>query len=188
MSADLTPFNPCPAATKRVTDAFEIPTCCRYCQGQVTIVHHTAIYFGKVFSDWPWVYKCGSCTARIGLHDKTNLPLGTLADDALRSVRNACKPVFEHIWKTGLLDRNGAYRWLAKQLGKPIELCHFGLFEADDCLRAKAASEAFIANKPSTMAMAFKNTKRKSHALELEPMPAYSITIRPQGAQMALLF
>lgn len=180
MSSELTPLNPCPAATKRVTDAFEIPTCCRYCQGKVSVVHHRDIYFGQVFNDWPWAYKCDSCTARIGMHPKTNLPLGNLADDKLRKVRNVCKPAFEQIWKSGLMDRNGAYRWLSKELGKPIELCHFGLFEVDDCLKAKAASEKLMANKPSAMGMAFSKARKKAQLPEYIPMPA-------SGPQMDLL-
>lgn len=134
-----TPWNPSAKAIARVKDQLPAPTICRYagCGGDVRIVNHAAIYHGRTYGDWPWVYRCEGCGARVGMHPFTNLPLGTLADDALRDVRNACKKPFEALWRDGGMGRSAAYRWLGAAMGKSVAECHFGLFEADECERAR---------------------------------------------------
>lgn len=162
------PWNPSKSALARVKDPLPVPTCCRYCNGSVRIVGHAAIYHGRTYGEWPWVYRCEDCEARVGMHPFTNLPLGTLADDDLREVRNRCKKPFERIWegRSPLMGRTQAYRWLAEQLGKSIAECHFGLFEADDCERAERLCLDYLSTDRrqatgggSAMAMAFKAAK-----------------------------
>jgi hypothetical protein len=155
------PWNPSKKALARVKDPIPVPTCCRYCNGTVRIVGHAVIYFGRTFGDWPWVYRCEACSARVGMHRFTNLPLGTLADKTLRDVRNRCKKPFDRIWEGGHMGRSQAYRWLGEHLGKSIADCHFGLFEAPECERAERLSLDYLATgdrKPAggpTLAAAF---------------------------------
>lgn len=132
-----TPWNPSKKATARVKDPAPIPTECSYCAGPVSCVSNSQVY-GREYGEWPWVYLCSSCGARTGLHPFTAIPLGTLADEPTRQARKSAKPVFEGIWRTGRMSRSDAYAWLAKRLGIPVSDCHFGLFDIDMCLRAKA--------------------------------------------------
>lgn len=165
--APKTPWNPSKKALARVKDPMPVPTCCRYCNGSVRIVNHTVIYFGRTYGEWPWVYRCEDCHARVGMHPFTNLPLGTLADNALREVRNRCKKPFEWIWegRKPLMGRTEAYRWLAEKMGKSIAECHFGLFEAADCERAEQLCLDYLgtiqgqAAGNSSMANAFRSAK-----------------------------
>ena len=156
-----TPWNPSKKAIARVKDPLPIPTICRYCNGDVRIVGHAAIYNGRTYGEWPWVYRCECCGARVGMHPYTNLPLGTLADDKLREVRNICKKPFEQLWQgAGIMGRTEAYRWLAEQLGKSVAQCHFGLFEADECERARTVCEIRLTQEPPTaMQQAFRRAK-----------------------------
>lgn len=146
-----TPWNPSKKAIARVTDPLPVPETCRYeeCGGQVRILSHEEIYGGRSFGEWPWVYCCDGCGARVGMHPFTNIPLGTLALEPLRKTREACKKPFDQLWKDGHMGRTQAYRWLGKEMGKTIEQCHFGLFEEEDCLLAHRLCEqklkAFIA-------------------------------------------
>lgn len=146
-----TPWNPSKTATARVPlPHLAAPVECPYCSHRVVIMHHRDIYSGRVYSDWPWMYVCDHCGARVGMHPFTAIPLGTLADDKLRSERSRCKPAFEDIWKNGLMQRTEAYRWLANQLGIPVEECHFGLFDADLCQRALTACVRYHRTHPPT--------------------------------------
>ncbi|TDB41635.1 zinc-finger-containing protein [Photorhabdus luminescens] len=131
-----TPLNPSRKAIQRVKDPLPIPTECRYCYADVTIIHHEKI-FGKAYSKWPWLYICTSCGAYVGMHPYTDIPLGTLADKATRNARLSSKRYFEQIWQSGKLTRTEAYRWLAGKLRINTHQCHFAWFDADMCERAK---------------------------------------------------
>lgn len=144
MNHDKTPMNPSRKAMKRVPEPhMPVPHECPYCSHQVSIVHHDHIY-GRAYGEWPWVYACDNCGARTGMHPFTNIPLGTLADNALREERKRSKPCFERIWKGGYMDRTEAYEWLAKKLGITKEECHFGLFDAEKCQLAWTVCAAYF--------------------------------------------
>lgn len=124
-------------ALQRVKDPAPIPTVCK-CGGCVELVENSAIYNGRSYGDWPYAYLCRDCDSYVGTHPNTDIPLGTLADKATRDARNACKKVFEPIWRNKVMSRSKAYQWLAKRLGIDVSACHFGLFDADECYRAAA--------------------------------------------------
>ncbi|WP_086114089.1 zinc-finger-containing protein, partial [Xenorhabdus beddingii] len=112
-----TPWHPSKYAIQRVNDPLPIPTKCRYCCNPVEIAHHTEV-FGRILSDrWPWLYVCWSCDARVGMHPKTNIPLGTLADYSTRIARRDGKQEFEEMRHKRNLERTDAYQWLAWRLG-----------------------------------------------------------------------
>lgn len=136
-----------PRAVARVKDPFPIPTVCRYCRGAVTLVHHSDVY-GRSYGDWPYLYKCGQCDAQVGLHPRTNLPLGTLADRALREARKQSKAVFFQLSERRSWSRNDAYRWLRKVTGLDAGDCHFGLFDLDRCATVAALCKGELDRSP----------------------------------------
>ena len=103
-------------------------------------MHHKEIY-GLSYGVWPYAYQCTSCKAHVGVHPSTNLPLGTLADHALRESRIASKDLFQRVLKVRGLSRTRGYQWLASGMEIPKESCHFGWFELKDCERAKSICE-----------------------------------------------
>lgn len=131
-----TPWNPSRKAIKRVANPLPAPEICPHCSADVKIASHEEIY-GRDHGDWPWMYACTACDARVGMHPFTAIPLGTLADAALRKLRMQCKAPFESIYLTGQMSRSDAYAALAWRLGLPKEQCHFGWFDADMCHRAE---------------------------------------------------
>jgi hypothetical protein len=131
-----TPWNPSKKAIARVKDVLPIPTRCHLCQGEeIEIVGHKEIY-GRDYNEWPWCYRCKSCKAYVGMHPFTNLPLGTLADEALRLARKHGKEPFEKLHASGKMDRNKAYELLSEHLGIPKNECHFGWFDEELCWEA----------------------------------------------------
>lgn len=81
------------------------------------------------------------------MHPDTNLPLGTLANAALRAARRECKEPFELVWQRGFMQRRDAYLALAGHLGLDEHQCHFGLFEIEECRRAKAWAVSVLAGR-----------------------------------------
>lgn len=122
-------------ALARVKDPAPKPASCK-CGGHVALVNNSAIYNGRSYGEWPYAYYCEDCDSYVGLHPQTDIPLGTLADKETREARNACKKVFEPIWRNKLMSRSKAYQWLAKRMGIDVDQCHFGLFDARQCYHA----------------------------------------------------
>lgn len=142
-----TPQNPNPRSVAKVGHPLPVPTCCPNCNGPVRIGTHAEVYDGRSFGVWPYVYLCEDreCDTYGGLHPFTHLPLGTLANKALRDARKRCKPAFEKLFKEHGMTRNDAYAWLAQTLGITAEQCHFALFDVEMCERAQAACKAHAA-------------------------------------------
>lgn len=119
----------------RVIDRVEPPLTCRYDAGTVLLTHNESVY-GVAKGDWPYVYCCQSCGARVGTHPYTWFPLGYLADAPLRQTRMANKAHFIKLMRMVKWDQHRAYTWLALALGIPKAECHWAMFEIDMCIQA----------------------------------------------------
>lgn len=134
-----TPMNPSRKALKRVRNPLPAPTTCPHCSADVRIATHQEIY-GRDYGEWPWVYLCTGCSAYVGMHPFTNIPLGTLATEEIRNARKRCKIPFERLYKSGGMSRTEAYAALAVALNIPAAECHFGWFDIEMCKRAERAA------------------------------------------------
>ena len=107
---------------------------CPYCGASVELrdynyIYHTNKYKGKV-----WV--CNNypkCDAYVGCHKNTEIPLGRLANKKLRDLKQEAHRQFDPIWKSGLMTRKDAYKWLASMLHISVEECHIGMFDVERC-------------------------------------------------------
>ena len=103
---------------------------CPYCRAPV-VRRRSRDLFGQSARDPDALYYvCAQyphCDAYVSAHRKSGLPMGTLADPALRRKRIQTHQVFDRIWKDGPLSKKQAYRWLQGALGLPesrvIALC-----------------------------------------------------------------
>lgn len=140
--ATKTPWNPSKRAMARVTNPLPAPETCRFCGSDVEIARNSRVYGGREYGDWPWIYVCTGCEAYVGMHPFTNIPLGTLADQATRDARKRSKPAFERLWLSvgAPFTRKEAYAALAERLGIAPKECHFGWFDVEMCERARRAS------------------------------------------------
>lgn len=113
---------------------------CLYCQQPAKLVSGEAIYEHRPdlwnLSFW----SCGPCKAWTGCHKGTDRPLGRLADNELRALKSRAHAAFDPLWKWGSFDRQGAYLWLSKKLNVPLEHCHIGMFDAEQCRKVIAIS------------------------------------------------
>ncbi|WP_347558537.1 zinc-finger-containing protein [Robbsia sp. KACC 23696] len=140
----ITPSNPCPKAIARVKDPLPVPAKCPNCSGRVELVENRAIY-GKPYGRWPYAYLCANrtCDSYVGIHPRTDIPLGTLANKATRAARKRAKGAFAPLWESGEMTQDDAYAWLAGALGiTPVGHCHVAWFDVAMCERVVAAVEA----------------------------------------------
>lgn len=112
-------------------------TTCHYCSGEVKFVCNDEIY-GRTYGDWPYAYLCqnNECRAYVGVHSGTEIPLGSLADKDTREARKYHKASFLRLLKVRNWNRNGGYAWLSKKLDLPRSETHWGMFDAQTCMKA----------------------------------------------------
>lgn len=87
-------------------------------------------------------YLC-PCGAFVSCHPGTGIANGRPAHGPTRYLRHKAHEALDAIWRgagrvkgvaTGYA-RQKAYKWLAKELGLPIDETHIGRFTADECRR-----------------------------------------------------
>lgn len=125
----------------------EKPTICRYCGNKVIYTSNSEIY-GKEYGNGK-CYLCKNCRAFVGVHNGTDIPLGTLANDELRKYRKRAHFWFDKIWKGSrkIKTRREAYLWLSQKLKTPIESTHIGMFEKEQCEQTIKFSYQFLKEK-----------------------------------------
>ena len=126
---------------------------CPYCGKTAVLVSGTHIYPHRRDLYALRFWACDPCSAYVGCHkagawmyvggekilSNGTLPLGRLANAALRREKSAAHAAFDPLWKTGRMRRREAYSWLAKQLGIRFDDCHIGEFDVERCRAVVAA-------------------------------------------------
>lgn len=135
MSAKEKVFKVAKAEVKRVTNPLPVPTVCPHCQSPVTLVNNKVIY-RRQYGAWPFAYLCSNadCDSCVGLHPKTDIPKGTLANKPMRAARKAAHAVFDPMCEKLGMDRDTSYIWMAKQMEiADVNHAHIGWFDVDQC-------------------------------------------------------
>lgn len=108
------------------------PTICNICGGEVIYTSNARVYHGRQYGSG-YCYLCLNCGAYVGTHvPRPKEALGLLADSSMRKGKMMCHDLFDPMWKgrkNANRKRSKLYRWLAKEMGIPVEDCHFGHFD-----------------------------------------------------------
>lgn len=123
------------AAVARVLNPLPIPTICPNCGGPVAMQSNSVVY-RKEYGQWPFLYRCqdAACDSYVGLHPKTDIPLGTLANKETRDYRKKAKGLLMPMWEEQGMDRTAVYAWLAGKMGiQDVNQCHIGWFNIEQC-------------------------------------------------------
>ncbi len=100
---------------------------CCYCGASVTLRSAEGII--PEFKPGTMLYVCRNypaCDSYVKVHPGTKLPMGSLANKELRTLRRKAHFHFDQLYSTGLMSREEAYEWLAAQLMLPMEKAHIG--------------------------------------------------------------
>ena len=100
---------------------------CCYCGASVTLRSAEGII--PEFKPGTMLYVCRNypaCDSYVKVHPGTKLPMGSLANKELRTLRRNAHFHFDQLYSTGLMSGEEAYEWLAAQLMLPMEKAHIG--------------------------------------------------------------
>ncbi len=102
---------------------------CPYCQSDAEWVENKEIY-GENRGKSYMIYLCRKCDARVGCHNNSEVPLGTLADKELRQWRIKTHEHLDRLWKDGIFSRKEVYAMLKTIFKKEI---HIGESDIKTC-------------------------------------------------------
>ena len=110
---------------------------CPYCGAKATLRPSSAVYGDAAKTDG-YLYVCDrypKCDSYVGAHKKTKLPMGTLANGGLRKKRIKAHKAFDWMWKSGLMTKWQAYKWMQGKLDLSDEQAHIAMFSEYMCDR-----------------------------------------------------
>lgn len=120
---------------------------CPYCGEDSKLTPSQEIYFGK---DYGPMWACIPCNAWVGCHKGTERALGRLANSELRKAKMSAHAIFDPLWVAKMRKgfskkeaRTGAYEWLSKEMGIPIEQTHIGMFDIEQCKKVIAICKPY---------------------------------------------
>lgn len=108
---------------------------CPYCGAKATLRPSSAVYGDHAKTDG-YLYVCDrypKCDAYVAAHRKTKLPMGTLANGDLRHKRIEAHKVFDQMWKSGLMTKWQAYKWLQGKFALNDSQAHIAKFSEYMC-------------------------------------------------------
>lgn len=120
---------------------------CPYCSSQAFLRPASVVH--KHTAPGEEVYVCArypACDAYVSAHRESRLPMGTLANKALRNQRRLAHNALNRLWEQGLMTRKETYRWLQVQLGLPESEAHIGRFSEYRCKQVIALCGRFSGN------------------------------------------
>lgn len=97
---------------------------CNVCDTGVIQLVKAKVSFSTKQDKWPYIFTCPHCNAAVGCHPNTLRPLGPLAPAHIRALRAKAHFALDPLWESGLMSRDNAYKWLAKELGLDVDSCH----------------------------------------------------------------
>ena len=122
---------------------------CPYCGAKATLRPSSAVYGDAAKTDG-YLYVCDrypKCDSYVGAHKKTILPMGTLANGDLRNKRIQAHKAFDWMWKSGLMTKWQAYKWMQGKLDLSDEQAHIAMFSEYMCDRLIAECNKAYANQ-----------------------------------------
>ena len=109
---------------------------CPICHSKAFLRPATVVYGPAAPDPTAKLYVCAhypACDSYVAAHQKSLLPMGTLADAALRRKRKDTHRALDRLWQSGLMSRKEAYRLLQLYLGLPEEEAHIAMFSQERC-------------------------------------------------------
>lgn len=149
---------------------------CPACGSKAYLRPASVVYGDKAPDPDAKYYVCGrypACDCYVAAHRKTMLPMGTLADKALRKKRHDAHVALDSLWKNGVMSRKEAYRLLQLSMGLPAEDAHIAKFSAARCDEVIALSAGFAPPQQERHSK-IKHRKKGNHeyGIYLERTPA----------------
>ena len=121
---------------------------CPYCGSSVIYRSADGIYKDNRKNSMLYVCsKYPECDAYVRTLPNTNVPMGTLANKHLRTLRQEAHKYFNRIYEEGYMTKQDAYRWLSFAISAPMSHTHIGNLGEYYCGVVIKESKRILENK-----------------------------------------
>lgn len=90
------------------------------------------------------------CDSYVRVHPGTAIPMGTVADRRLRTMRKDAHKYFNQIYIRGIMSKQEAYQWLSEFLGLPMASTHIGMMGEYYCQQVIDECQRMLARNPGS--------------------------------------
>lgn len=121
---------------------------CPYCGGHVIYRSADGIYRDN--SNQTMLYVCSrypECDAYVRVHTGTRIPVGSLANHELRTLRQTAHQHFNQLYELGFMSKQDAYQWLADVISAPLSEAHIGHMGEYYCKQVIQESRKLLAQR-----------------------------------------
>jgi hypothetical protein len=111
---------------------------CPYCKSKAILTNSFMVYGSLAYGNIWLCPEYPKCDSFVGVHKNDpwkDYPLGSIANQELRTRRNETHREFDAIWKSGLMNRKEAYAWMQRVMDLYPEDAHIGEFSLEQCDR-----------------------------------------------------
>lgn len=129
---------------------------CPYCGAPVVYRSADGIY--KENANGVMLYVCSNypkCDAYVRVHAGTRIPVGTLANQELRSLRRTAHKYFDRLHQCGIMSKDDAYRWLADLVCAPLSEAHIGYLGEYYCKLVTEKSKEMLTQRARNKSVHF---------------------------------
>lgn len=109
---------------------------CPYCGAEAKLRPASVVYKENTIDEDGYLFVCDrypQCDSYVGAHRDSKRPMGTLANSELRNRRILAHRAFNQIWKSGVMTRDQAYKWLQAKLCLNEQQTHIAMFSEYMC-------------------------------------------------------
>lgn len=117
--------------------------------GSIAVLREASFVYGKRAKNSAHLYVCSrypECDSYVTVDENTLQPRGPLADANIRQLRIEAHRMFDRIWKSGIMSRSEAYRWLSDRLCMTRDQAHIGQFSGYWCQQVIFESKQVLSN------------------------------------------
>jgi hypothetical protein len=122
---------------------------CPICHSKAFLRPATVVYGPHTPDPDAKLYVCArypACDCYVAAHRQSLLPMGTLADSALRKKRKEAHLALDRLWQSGLMRRKEAYHLIQLYMGLPEEDAHIAKFSMERCQQVIDYCDQFFAS------------------------------------------
>lgn len=138
---------------------------CPYCGSFAQLRSAYIVYGTAAITPQQKLYVCGrwpKCDSYVAAHQRTGLPMGTLANGELRHLRILAHQSIRRLQKEWALDDYKAiYKWLESTMGLPPNTVHIAQFSEYRCQQVIRLCEEAIQTSRNTKQQLYKKHSPK---------------------------
>lgn len=123
--------------------------------GAHAMLRPSSVVHGERARAGEFLYVCSrypACDSYVGVHEKSQKPLGSLAGKELRSKRIQAHRAFNQLWVSGMMQKWQAYKWMAAKFGLDSCQAHIAKFSEHMCDELILICEQAMQNNPTRLA------------------------------------